>query len=180
MMEGQKEQPRIDRVTVRWNEKYANSPEFVLFVDDAWNYIPYSEVEHRELASDRDGTLYFASDDPFAHFVYDRSERDRNAGQFQGQCKGELLLKGGETKQVTSGWTSRAGVVNNYLPEEDHVMDVTLIGGQYTSGRAGIAVKVNALREMLPEGVHIIKEERYGTDITYYPSVDPNKVVKAS
>jgi hypothetical protein len=166
--------PNIKSARIRWWEQYGNNPEVELVVDDAWSYKPYSESVHRVLMQDDRGTLYFASDGDFAHFVF-VAEVDGQHHQFKGASTGDLLTEEGHIK-VSSGWSSRAGVVNQYLPHEDHIMDVPLYGGQSKSGRAGVAVKVSKVAEFLPEGVYIVRKD--DGDITYYPSVDPQEVKK--
>lgn len=168
--------PTIEAVTVNWWKDYANAPELVVKVDDAWHYDPHRGVEHYEIAPD----LWFGVDTPWAHFVYDASARDAGHSQSRrGQCQGNLNTNYGP-RSITSGWSSRAGVVNSHLPADDHVMDVGLKGGMYECGRAGIAVFVTDIRPFLPNGVYLVREEKYGTDIIYVPSTESDRVVKPS
>ena len=166
--------PTILGVEVNWWKDYANAPELVVKVDDAWHYDPHRGVEHYEIAPG----LWFGVDTPWAHFVYDASARDAGHSQsMRGQCQGNLNTNYGP-RSITSGWSSRAGVINSHLDEVDHVMDVVLKGGQYSSGRAGIAVFVDAIRPFLPDDVYLVAEEKYGTDLCYTPSTSPTQVLK--
>lgn len=168
----------IKEVRVRWWHNYANSPEFELVVDDAWGENPYSTWEHKKLTDDG---LYLAMNDPWAHFV---AVANKNKGWWvgQGQCKGELLLEGGETLHVFDGWSSRASYVNLFLPEENHIADVVLYGGKYRSGRGGLAIKVSKLRELIEDmdGVYIIRDPAsyLGDEPHYIPSASEKEPVK--
>lgn len=162
--------PEVQSIRIDWAFGLGNSPSLDVFVDDGWDYRPYNDIIHRELIPD----LWFAEDAPWAHFVFVH----KDSRYPRGACTGNLKIGPDEYMQVANGWSSRAGVVNTHLPEESHVCDVTLYGGRYKSGRAGIAMLVSAVRECLPGAVHLVREEKYGTDIVYTPSITPDVVTK--
>jgi hypothetical protein len=174
--------PTIDHVEVRWNKEFANSPEFEVYVDDAWEFPnPFNNWPHRELSEDGGrGKLFCAEQGDWAHFVYDATKLDQHStSQFDGQCTGKLLLDDGTVREVFNGWSSRAGVVNAFLDPDDHIVDVTLYSGKYM-GRAGIAIKLKALALHLPDGVFIVQDACDAPAVVYYPSVNPHKVEKQS
>jgi hypothetical protein len=166
--------PVIKTVTVDWHLGYANSPELCVHVDgDAWDYSPYSQVVHHPVGPEG---LWLATDDPWSHFVMDRSERDRRTRYpWRGSLTGVLNTVDGPLT-ITSGWSSRAGYVNSLI--DDHVLDVTVYGSVGKCGRAGLAVRREAVLPLLPAGVFLVGEDRRGGEVCWVPSLAPDAVVK--
>lgn len=162
---------------IEWELKWANRPNFVIFVDgDQFAYYPYSTVPHKLIDGAPGNGLFLATDDPWAHFVADRSAID--GPHMRGQCVGDLLLESGHKLRIVSGWSSRAGVINTFLPEADHIIDVTVKGDDERMARDGLAVRLDVLKDRVERhGLYIVKDEENG-DITYYPSIEPDRVVK--
>lgn len=181
----------IKKVRVNWNHGYANSPSWCVDVEDSWGFPnPYDNWPHyllkewtadNRLPGESIGRLYLATFDIWAHFVFDRTRPGKTStAQFDGQSTGNLLLEDGTHRRVYDGWTSRSGIVNKYLPDEDHIADVTLYSGsKYNLGRFGLAIKVSALQAYLPEDVHIVRRDTHGGEHVYYPSASADKLVKA-
>jgi hypothetical protein len=170
--------PRIIEVKVRWNEKWANSPEFEVVTEgDLWHYNPHESVEHICLEGAVGDGLFLGWERPWAHFVYDRTAHGAKFGR--GACTGILKLTENDQVRVTDGWSSRAGVVNKYLPDTDHIVDVSAYDTvKYPDmGRHGLAVRVEAIFEMMPKGICLMREDSDG-EIAYYPSLDAKKIVK--
>jgi hypothetical protein len=173
------EVPTILRADVEWFHKYANDPELILFVDEAWHFPnPFSTWEHRLLESTPGGDIYLATKGVWAHFVCDATKPgQKTTTELDGQCIGNLKLHDGSVK-VYNGWSSRAGVINLFLPPEDHIVDVVLWTGTDRTqgmGRHGIAVRKDALGEFLPDGIHLVQPS---SEPCYVPSIDLQEVVK--
>jgi hypothetical protein len=164
--------PAIKTVTVNWHLGYANTPTLCVHVEgDVWDYDPYTRVVHHPVGPDG---LWLATDDPWSHFVMDRSERDRRS-HCRGAATGVLNTVDGPLT-ITSGWSSRAGYVNSLI--DDHVLDVTVYGSKGGCGRAGLAVRREAVLPLLPAGVFLIEERRGDGEVCWVPSLAPDAVVK--
>jgi hypothetical protein len=187
--------PTIVGLEACWNMGLGNFPEVLVAVDEAWfEPSPYGGWPHRLLKSfksdrsDDHGRLYIATQGIWAHFVLDdtRTGETRHT-QFRGACDGKLLLENDEVVNVASGWSSSTITVNRELPEEDHLTEVTLRniqqvkgGKRWTIGRAGIAIRVDALREAMREhlpDVHLVRTDSLGGPY-YVPSVREDRVEK--
>lgn len=167
--------PTLIDVEVNWFHGYGNSPELVVYVDNAWNYYPFENLPHEEVNKD----LWVAHDDPWAHFV---SVRNRSAGPFSGAATGDLNTgPDSPPLRVFDGWSSRASYVNIFLAEEDHLIDVVLRGGKYGNlGRAGIAMRVSAAREAIEAHNVDFFITRDPTDVEpfYCPSLSKDEIRK--
>lgn len=161
----------VAAVSVEWYESYANAPRLCVHVTgDPWAYDPYTQVAHHPVGG---GGLWLATDDPWSHFVMDRSERDR-ACRTKGAATGTLNTVDGPLK-ITSGWSSRAGYVNSLI--DDHVIDCTVRGSDGRAGRAGLAIRREAVLPLLPEGVFLVGVHERG-EVCWVPSLAPDAIVK--
>jgi len=172
---------RIHSIDVRWHHGYGNMPEMVVTVSklpprDAWIYnpIPVEDGRARFLLSTNQW--------PWSRFVL---IRDPNGSpNLHGALGGEYRLIDGSTLMSRTGWSSREGVVNslfrNYVPD-DLLAPVTV---EVAKGYKwhGYYIGVGYLRNhaLFPEGIYLVRDEKADGEVTYYPSVHPERVEKAT
>jgi hypothetical protein len=163
----------IERVSVDWFLRYANDPRLCIDVTgDGGAYNPYTQVVHHPIGGDG---LWLATDDPWSHFIIDRSERDRHLRRHaKGAATGTLNTIDGPL-EITSGWSSRAGVVNSLI--DDHVVDCT-VRGSYGGARGGLAIRREAVLPLLPDGVFLVEVHGRDGEVRWVPSLAPDAIVK--
>jgi hypothetical protein len=173
----------ILKIGVNWYHNWANAPQLEVTVDE----LPKHEAFFYQATSDweKDPIMLISRNvEPWIKFVY-IANRDGKA-QYDGALGGDYKLTNGEVLHSKTGWSSRAGVINQRFAEwiPDDILEPTVIveGGKYPSRWAGFAIVAKYIREhpLWPEDLYLICEKRFESEIYYTPSIDPVKVVKAS
>jgi hypothetical protein len=170
----------ITKIEPRWNEKYANTPDIIVEVDEklSWEEVLWDAVPE---ADQREHTLLLSTNcDPWVRFVYIADPNGHHNSH--GALGGPYHMTDGTIFNSKTGWSSRSGVVNrdysDYLREE--IVDVTIRLGQY-SLVAGFHCYLSYIRDhpCWPEDLYLIRNEKYLSSEAYWTiSCHPDEVRK--
>lgn len=170
----------IQSIDVRWHHGYGNLPELEVTVDelpeiDSWIYtgILIEEGKANFLIS----KTYW----PWVRFVLIRDPE--GSPNLHGACGGHYRLVDGTVYHSRTGWSSREGVVNtvfqDFIPNSILAPIVVEATKGYKWHGYYCSAEYLAEHPKFPKGVHLIRDEKYDGEISYYPSVHPDRIEKA-
>lgn len=165
----------------RWMHGYANSPEIEVIVDKRPAYESFIWRACPDPHARRKTMLISTNQSPWVKFVY--IDNPEGAPQYHGALGGDYTMQDGTVFKSRSGWSSRAGVINDkyrtYISGE--ICEVVLYEPGQKIGLAGFHIYALYLRNhpKWPKDLHLVREKRFSDlEIYHTISIDPNKVVK--
>lgn len=139
---------KITRIEVDWMERYANTPQWLVHVEELPEHKPYT------LNYAQHGTLYVA--ETWSGYVnfYAYSGPDRGFG-------GRIfpILVDGKPKDLIGPWSSRAGAVNMFTHHRVVEVVFVLPNGSRISGALTMYRLLVALQLLKPEGITAVLEQ---------------------
>lgn len=162
--------------TVRWNEEWANHPEFEINIKQEDRTRPFHNEEFKYRAFPVDTNhkgdqrvMYIAVGDVWGDFLF---HDPGNEAGYGGHTFPLTLESGGEIK-IKGPWSSRAACANEFLGANEHLVDVVVVvtddSGKFPSRRSAV-IKLSALKELLPDDIGIrIARHKEDTEYSYEP-----------
>jgi len=185
---------KVLKANIDWHEGFDNEPRLQVLVDkmnyDKLKYEPFPITRISGLSGEqaaivgtsdytfkgRDTVLYYAANKGLVRFLYHdpQNEHGYDGNVFQ------LILTNGETIKIKGPWSSRAGVVNQLVPDDPNLqcVDVSITdkpevfekGFTYPSGTISLKLAKDAI--MYLNNIHdrfsyILSETYCGSDRVY-------------
>jgi hypothetical protein len=174
----------IIKIEPRWNEKWANSPEIEVTLDEDITKMDwiYEKIPRKEDKPDNQVMLISTNNDPWVKFVY--VDDPKGSPTSHGALGGHYTLTDGTVFKSRTGWSSRAGAVNNLYRNRirEELAEVTIYTPGWTCGFAGFNLYHSALtnHELWPKDYYLVREVKFRDEPNWLISAKPDKVVKYS
>lgn len=170
----------ITKIEPEWYHRYANSPKVKIHTDQNLHALEWIYKAVPDQSARKNTMLLSTNNWPWCKFVsITNPEYDPIRG---GALGGEFKMSDGTVFVSRSGWSSRAGVLNNryadFLPGE--ILEPSIRMPPYDMLWAGFAISAEYVRDhpKFPKDLYLVRFIQFEVEPYWTISIDPKEVKK--